>query len=68
MARSTDWIRGAVTWIRSRADGDGRLTLWAGADRARVDDRFGGVAADHCKQRQLIQRTGKGYDVAPAGI
>jgi hypothetical protein len=42
----SDWARAAVTWIRSRPDGDARLTLWGGVERARTDDEFGGVPAD----------------------
>jgi hypothetical protein len=41
-----DWVRAAVTWIRSRDSGDARLTVWGGGERARTDDDFGGVPAD----------------------
>jgi hypothetical protein len=41
-----DWVRAAVTWIRSRPDADSRVTVWGGGDRASTDDQFGGVPAD----------------------
>jgi hypothetical protein len=44
-AHTRTWGRAALTWIRTRDDGDGRLTLWVGGERDRIADAFGPVVA-----------------------
>lgn len=44
-AHARTWLRAALTWSRTRDDGDGRLTVWVGGERDRITDTFGPVIA-----------------------
>ncbi|MCE9572801.1 MAG: TonB-dependent receptor [Deltaproteobacteria bacterium] len=44
-AHDRTWLRAALTWTRTRDDGDGRLTIWIGGERDQLTDAFGPVIA-----------------------